>query len=112
MSWNKILAVFSEPVFTLGRTPLSGGMLLQFMLVVVLVILMSRFTRRFLRTRILVHTHLEAGVQYLICRVVGYVVLLAGGVIGLETLGLNLGSLAVVAGALGVGIGIGSMRQQ
>jgi len=60
-----------------------------------------------LRTRVLARTKLEVGQQYAIARIVGYIVLVLGLLIGLETVGVNLNSLAVVAGALGVGIGFG-----
>src|SRR5204863_6854099 len=70
-------------------------------------IALSRLVRRVLRTRVLVHTELDVGQQYAIARIVSYVVLVLGWVIGLETLGVNLSSLTVLAGALGVGIGFG-----
>ena len=61
MNWNGIVEVFSEPVFTLGKTPVSWGTLLQFVFVVALVFLLSHYTRTLLRTRVLVHTRLDPG---------------------------------------------------
>ena len=44
---------------------------------------------------------------YIIERLAGYAVVLAGFLVGLSTLGINLTSLTVFAGAVGVGVGLG-----
>jgi small-conductance mechanosensitive channel len=107
MTWTEIFAVFTKPIFQLGQTWVSLATIVQFVVVVALVVTLSRLSRRVLRTRVLMHTKLDAGLQYAIARIVSYIVLVLGLLIGLETLGINLSSLAVVAGALGVGIGFG-----
>jgi small-conductance mechanosensitive channel len=63
--------------------------------------------RRTLRTRVLAHSKMDIGLQYAIARMAGYIVLVLGLAVGLDTVGINLSSLAVVAGALSVGIGFG-----
>jgi small-conductance mechanosensitive channel len=50
---------------------------------------------------------MDAGMQYLVSRIAGYLVLVLGLLVALQTAGLNLSSLTVLAGALGVGIGFG-----
>ncbi|WP_374576238.1 mechanosensitive ion channel family protein [Phenylobacterium sp.] len=44
---------------------------------------------------------------YIVEKLTSYAVILAGGFIGLSTLGVNLTSLTVFAGAVGVGVGLG-----
>ena len=107
MTWTEIFGIFTKPIFQVGQTWVSLATIVQFIVVVALVIALSRLTRRVLRTRVLVHTKLDVGQQYAIARIASYVVLVLGLLIGLETLGVNLSSLAVLAGALGVGIGFG-----
>jgi small-conductance mechanosensitive channel len=68
--------------------------------------LFSRLLRRFL-ARELTHTSMDRGHQYAFVRVAGYIIFALGLIIGLDTTGLNLSSLMVVGGALGVGIGFG-----
>jgi small-conductance mechanosensitive channel len=46
-------------------------------------------------------------VQYTIAQVCGYLVLVIGILVALQSAGLNLSALAVFAGAIGVGIGFG-----
>ena len=99
--------MFTKPMFQLGQTWISPATIVQFVVVGGIVVLFSRLVRRLLRTRVLAHTKLEIGLQYAIARIVSYVVLVLGFAVGLETVGVDLKSLAFIAGALGVGIGFG-----
>jgi small-conductance mechanosensitive channel len=107
MTWSEFFGLFTKPLFQLGQTWVSLATMVQFVVIVLLVVLVSRVVRRLLRQRVLARTKLDLGIQYAIARIVSYIVLVLGLLIGLETLGLNLSSLAVIAGALGVGIGFG-----
>jgi small-conductance mechanosensitive channel len=107
MTWSEIFGIFTKPLFQLGQTWVSLATMVQFVVIVLLVVLVSRVVRRVLRRRVLARTKLDLGIQYAIARIVSYIVLVLGLLIGLETLGVNLSSLAVIAGALGVGIGFG-----
>jgi len=107
MTRDEILNLFTKPLFQLGQTWISLATMVEFVVIVLLVVLISRVVRRVLRRRVLAHTKLDLGLQYAIARIVSYGVLVLGLLIGLETLGINLNSLTVLAGALGVGIGFG-----
>jgi small-conductance mechanosensitive channel len=107
MTWNEIFGLFAKPLFQLGQTWISLASIVEFAVVIVTVVLLSRMVRRTLRTRVLAHTKLDLGQQYSVARIISYIVLVLGLLIALETVGVNLSSLAVVAGALGVGIGFG-----
>ncbi|MBU6400652.1 MAG: mechanosensitive ion channel [Verrucomicrobia bacterium] len=65
-------------------------------------VLRRYFLRRFLR-----RTRLEPQTQYAISRLVGYVFLAVGFFVSLEVAQINLSSLTVIAGAVGVGVGFG-----
>lgn len=107
MTWTEIFGVFTKPLFQLGQTWISLATIVEFLIVITLVMLLSRLVRHLLRTRVLARTKLDLGQQYAIARIVSYIVLVLGLLIGVETVGVNLSSLAVIAGALGVGIGFG-----
>ena len=107
MTWSEIFGVFTKPLFQLGQTWISLATMVEFIIVITFVVLLSRLVRRLLRRTVLARTKLDLGLQYAIARIVSYVVLVLGLIIGLETLGVNLSSLTVLAGALGVGIGFG-----
>ena len=107
MQWTELIEIAEKPLFTLGHTPVSIATLVQLALVVASAALAARLVRWGLRTRILSRTRLDVGVQYALARIAGYVVLVVGLLVGLSTLGIDLSSLTVLIGALGVGIGFG-----
>ena len=107
MRWDSVFYVFTRELFQLGGRPVSLLVLMQFILLITAVIVVARLARRFLRDRLLARTHLDLGLQDAIARIIGYAVLVIGTMIGLQTLGFELTSLTVVAGALGVGLGFG-----
>ena len=80
-----------------------GGAILAIYLGFVL----SRLVRGLMLMRIFPRTALDTGVQYTIATTVHYVILILAGLIALNILGFPLTNLALVAGALGVGVGFG-----
>lgn len=107
MTWQESFSLFTKPLFQLGQTWVSLATIVQFLVVGGMVILLSRVVRRLLRTRVLARTKLDIGLQYAIARMVSYVVLVLGFIVGFETVGIDLRSFTVIAGALSVGIGFG-----
>jgi small-conductance mechanosensitive channel len=97
--------VLDYPIF-----PSSGitvASLLALVLLIGLVILLERVVRRYFVTRLLRRTHLEPAMQFALARVIGYALLGLGFYVSLQMVGVNLNSLAFIAGAVGVGLGFG-----
>ena len=102
---GSVRQILDYPIFrTSGITVES---LLQLIVLFVLVILGEKIVRRYLLTRLLRRTHLEPALQFAVARVIGYALLALGFYISLQMVGVNLSSLAVLAGAVGVGFGFG-----
>lgn len=95
------------PLFTIGKVPLTPLFLIKCTVFLIALSFFSRLFRGFLAKKILTHTSMDPGRQYAFVRGTGYVIFVLGLIIGLDTTGLNLRSLLVVGGALGVGIGFG-----
>ncbi len=85
-------------------TPLNVG---GAILVLYLGLWLSRVARGLMLVRIFPRTALDTGVQYTISTTLHYAILILAGLIVLNILGFPLTNLALVAGALGVGIGFG-----
>jgi potassium efflux system protein len=68
---------------------------------------LSRVIRGVMAVRIFPHTGLDPGVQYTVTATLHYVVLIVAAMLALNILGFPLTNLALVAGALGLGIGFG-----
>jgi small-conductance mechanosensitive channel len=99
--------ILSWPLFRLGDTSITLIFLIKCMIFLIFLSVFTTLGKRFLAKRVLSHTKMDRGQQYAMVRAFGYFVFLAGLVVGLDSSGLNLRSLVVVGGALGVGIGFG-----
>jgi small-conductance mechanosensitive channel len=91
-------------VGTVQLTPLHVG---SAALVMYLTYWFSRLTRYLMRERVYPHTDWDRGIQYTISTTLHYVILIIGVLLALNLLGFPLTNLALVFGALGVGIGFG-----
>lgn len=107
MDWRDVLQLFREPLFFLGPTPVSLATFFQFAFLLALVLVAARTSRRLVRRPLGRWTRFDRGLQETIARVTGHLVLIVGFLFALQVLGVNLTSLAVVAGALGLGLGFG-----
>ncbi|HUA15147.1 MAG TPA: mechanosensitive ion channel domain-containing protein [Verrucomicrobiae bacterium] len=96
-----------QPLFTLGGLSVTPFFLVKVAIFLMLLILGSHFTMIVLQRRVLTYTPLAVGQQYVVARVISYLVFILGLMVGLESAGLNLNSLVVVGGALGIGVGFG-----
>jgi small-conductance mechanosensitive channel len=91
----------------IGPVTISITDVLAAMLVFTVVLGVTRYIQRILDLRVFPGTQLDAGVRHSLRTSVGYVGLVIAIGLAIGALGLNLSSLAIVAGALSVGIGFG-----
>ncbi len=98
---------FGAPLVSLGGARVSAGGLLQVAVALVIVFLVGRALRRALAQRLLPHLHLESGLAYAISNIAFYLFVTIGWLVVIQASGVNLTSLTVLVGALGVGIGFG-----
>ncbi|HET6369965.1 MAG TPA: mechanosensitive ion channel domain-containing protein [Nitrospiria bacterium] len=94
-------------LFYIQQTPVTLYSLVEFILFVLVAYLLSRTLQRILKRRLFPHFRIEEGLQFTLSRLLHYAILFIGVMLGLQTIGLNLTSLAFVAGLLSVGIGFG-----
>ncbi len=80
-----------------------------FMAIVVFLIIVRIFswTQRWLRSKIFPATDMESSLQDSLSAGIGYIGMIMGFFISISVLGINFTNLAIVAGALSVGIGFG-----
>lgn len=97
----------ARPYFQLGQFPITPAFLLKATIYLVLLLIFSRYARRFMQKRVLPHTSMGPGQQYAVARVVAYAIFLAGLMVGVQSAGVNLNSLLVLGGTLGIGLGFG-----
>jgi small-conductance mechanosensitive channel len=93
--------------FSVGDIKLSLVDVLAAICVVVLFVLVTNAVKRWLQETVMPQTRLDLGVQNSITAGTGYVGYVVAAIIGFSALGLNLSNIAIIAGALSVGIGFG-----
>lgn len=97
----------SRPFLRLGAVPLSAAFLIKAVVFLLLLTFFARRSRRWLRIYLLDRLAMEEGHKYALETAAEYLIIIAGLAIGLESAGVNLSSLALLGGALGIGIGFG-----
>jgi small-conductance mechanosensitive channel len=105
--WKEVQNIINYPLLELGGSRLTLDSIVKLLLVMLLVVVAERYLRRILRKRILARTHMEPDLQYAISRFVGYCFIAVGFFFAFKVVHLDLSSLAVIVGGLGIGIGFG-----
>lgn len=103
--WLWISVVFQG--FEVGGVRLSPADILFGIFVFFLILAVVRAFRGALTTRILSQTNIDPGLQHSISKGIGYVGFVAASAIAVLVMGVDLSGIAIVAGALSVGIGFG-----
>jgi len=104
---QRVADLAEVPLFHIGDTPVTGGKILRFVIILAVGLLLSRGIRHAIRR---VGDTESAGTQaslYTVSRLTHYTIIILSVFIALSSIGLDFRSLAIVAGALSVGIGFG-----
>ena len=93
--------------FSIYSLKITPGSILMIVIVVYMTLMVSKGIRAFLMQEVLPCHGVEKGTQISVTRLVHYAVLCVGILVLLRMLGFGLNQIAIVGGALGVGIGFG-----
>jgi potassium efflux system protein len=116
MNWivtktQQIFTALSElltaKLFDFGGKTFSLSSLVEFIFYILIALLISRMLSEWIKRSLLIRFKLERGTREAIAAVINYVIASVGFLIVLQAAGIDLSSLAVIAGALGIGFGFG-----
>lgn len=109
MNWQALLSRFDQALayelFTMQGSAITLNVILVFLLIIAASIFLSKYLRAIFQSKF--SDRFEGGLGFTVQRLMHYVILVVGFFIALETVGISLSSLTIVAGFLSVGIGFG-----
>jgi small-conductance mechanosensitive channel len=102
-----VRSVLERPLMRLGNSPVTLGAILQLLVLTALLFYLSGKLRTWVAERFLTRTRMELGARQATGSIIRYGVIALGLVIILQTAGIDLTALNVLAGAVGLGLGFG-----
>ncbi len=93
--------------FRIGEVTISFGAILAAVFWLLLALLITKAMQKWLERYLLPRTELEPSLQQSIAAIAGYIGVIVAIVLALTQLGIDLQKVALIAGALSVGIGFG-----
>ncbi|MFW5879234.1 MAG: mechanosensitive ion channel family protein [bacterium] len=105
--FQSILKYFKISLFELGETQFSFLTLVYLIVISYLLIMVSSLLKRYIIYRLLSRSAIDIGVREAYGSIFRYLVLGIGFFVIFQTAGIDVSSLAILFGALGIGIGLG-----
>ncbi len=94
----------------IGTTVISLNAIVDFVLVIIMVFLITRIVRIFLDMEVFPRLRLPKGIPAAVSMMVRYILITLGIFLAISSLGIDLGKISLLAGALGVGLGFGLQK--
>jgi small-conductance mechanosensitive channel len=104
---DQIFRALNYEIFALGEAKITPLTIFYLVVLTFLVVYLSGKLKDLLVTKLLGKTRLDTGAKLAIGTISRYLMLFIGFLIVLQTVGINLTTLNVVAGAIGIGVGFG-----
>lgn len=105
--WLFAKKTFNLKLFELENKPVSLASLSKLILLALIAYFIARLLREFIRRTVLIRFGFDRGTLEAVASVIGYLLTGLAFLIVLEISGINLSSLTVIAGVLGIGVGFG-----
>ncbi|MEA5476652.1 mechanosensitive ion channel domain-containing protein [Pseudanabaena galeata UHCC 0370] len=104
---TNLYAIFTAQILDIGGTKFSIATISSLLGLIVLAFFVSRIISEIIRRSLLTKLRINRGLQEAITVFIKYLLITLSSVIILQTAGIDLSSLAVIAGVVGIGIGFG-----
>jgi small-conductance mechanosensitive channel len=105
--WTGFLQILNAPLLKLGEATISIASIFQLIFSLLVIVFIIRWLKVLLARKLLIRLKIDANNREAIATIISYGTGILGLILLLQYTGFNLASLAVLAGGLGVGIGLG-----
>ncbi len=99
--------IFTTNLFSLGKSEITLGTILYFLISFIILTFVAKRFRNLLVNKILVKANMEKGARNSIGLITRVMIMFIGSIFIIQSAGIDMSSLSLLAGALGVGIGFG-----
>ncbi len=104
---DKIYWLIDYPIISIGKQGISINTILQIIIGFIIIVILAKVITSFCKNWLFKQLGIEPGHREAFSTLIFYFIITFGTIIGLQATGLNLQSLAVIAGGLGIGVGFG-----
>ncbi|MCU0544237.1 MAG: mechanosensitive ion channel [Oscillatoriaceae cyanobacterium Prado104] len=104
---DNLSSVLTTPLFYLGDAHLSISAIFKLILFAILAFIISRVLSEGIKRSLLVRMGLDRGSREAISTIISYILATIGCIVVMQAAGINLTSLTVLAGVVGIGFGFG-----
>lgn len=105
--WDRLYYYVNFPLLKLGESQITAWTIAYIFLLLILLYTITNRMKRWVVDRVFAKSHIEYGTRQAIGTIVAYSIVVIGTLVILDSAGINLSALTIVAGALGIGIGFG-----
>jgi small-conductance mechanosensitive channel len=104
---QQIISFLNVSLFSLGGSTITIWVIIYLLIIMILLVYVTAKLKKLIIYRLLAKSSIEIGVRVAVASLVRYIILFIGFIVILQTAGIDLSSITVLFGALGVGIGFG-----
>ncbi|WOK04692.1 mechanosensitive ion channel domain-containing protein [Imperialibacter roseus] len=105
--WASFNELLQTPLFSFGDSEIDLGHIFYLVVSASILVFASRWLMRLVVNKLLKNTAMEKGMLQSVATLVRFGILVIGFIVIFQSAGIDLSSLSILAGALGVGIGFG-----
>lgn len=105
--WDKLYYYVNFPLLKLGESQITAWTIAYIIILLVLLYFITNRMKNWVVDKLFAKSHVEYGTRQAIGTIIAYSIVVVGTLVILDSAGINLSALTIVAGALGIGIGFG-----
>ena len=105
--FSKLSEILNYPLFMFGKVEFTSWYIIKLLIAIFVLSWLSKKLKNFLANKVLVRYNDDVGVRQALSTIARYIFFVVGFVVVVHASGIDLSGLAIIGGALGVGIGFG-----